>query len=397
MTDLNTLIAMAKELNASDVHIVSGLPVRCRVDGSIRNLTEELLTFEDCENYGRAMAGPRFSEIEEMGELDLAQSFPCGARTRINLFRQQGSLSAAIRLLAERIPELEELNLPPVVASFPDYRSGIVLVTGEQFTNEVTEAIRHKTTDQLRDKYRDKDMLLVDDIQFIAGKEATQIEFFNTFNNLHEAGHQIVLTSDRPPSDMVRLEERLRSRFEWGLMADIQPPDYETRAAIVREKALQMGLDLPKPVLEYIAENITSNVRQIEGTVKKLLAYQELDNASMDPDTVIRAVRDLIRNSDSFMPSPEIIIEETGKCYGIDVSDIMGSSRTKEVTIARQVSMYIIRNLTKLSLPEIGRVFGRDHSTVIHSLEKVEGLIKTHRETAENIRDIKSNVNARTY
>ena len=158
-----------------------------------------------------------------------------------------------------------------------------------------------------------------------------------------------------------------------------------------------MGLDLPKPVLEYIAENITSNVRQIEGTVKKLLAYQELDNASMDPDTVIRAVRDLIRNSDSFMPSPEIIIEETGKCYGIDVSDIMGSSRTKEVTIARQVSMYIIRNLTKLSLPEIGRVFGRDHSTVIHSLEKVEGLIKTHRETAENIRDIKSNVNARTY
>ena len=138
MTDLNTLIAMAKELNASDVHIVSGLPVRCRVDGSIRNLTEELLTFEDCENYGRAMAGPRFSEIEEMGELDLAQSFPCGARTRINLFRQQGSLSAAIRLLAERIPELEELNLPPVVASFPDYRSGIVLVTGETGSGKST-------------------------------------------------------------------------------------------------------------------------------------------------------------------------------------------------------------------------------------------------------------------
>ena len=275
--------------------------------------------------------------------------------------------------------------------------SKIVLVTGEQFTNEVTEAIRHKTTDQLRAKYRDKDMLLVDDIQFIAGKEATQVEFFNTFNNLYESGHQIVLTSDRPPSDMVRLEERLRSRFEWGLMADIQPPDYETRAAIVREKALQLGLDLPKPVLEYIAENITSNIRQIEGTVKKLLAYKELDNANMDPDTVMRAVRDLIRNSDSFMPSPEVIIEETGKCYGIEVSDIMSSSRTKEVTMARQVSMYIIRQLTKLSLPEIGRVFGRDHTTVIHSLEKVEGLIKETRETAENIRDIKSNVNARTY
>ena len=282
-----------------------------------------------------------------------------------------------------------------VHAAHPEYK--IVLVTGEQFTNEVTEAIRHKTTDQLRTKYRDKDMLLVDDIQFIAGKDATQVEFFNTFNNLYESGHQIVLTSDRPPSDMVRLEERLRSRFEWGLMADIQPPDYETRAAIVREKALQLGLDLPQPVLEYIAENITSNVRQIEGTVKKLLAYRELDNASMDPDTVMRAVRDLIRNSDSFMPAPEVIIEETGKCYGIEVGDIMSSSRTKEVTLARQVAMYIVRQLTKLTLPEIGRVFGRDHSTVLHSLEKVEGLIKEDRETAENIRDIKSNVNARTY
>jgi chromosomal replication initiator protein len=282
-----------------------------------------------------------------------------------------------------------------VQSAHPDYK--IVLVTGEQFTNEVTEAIRCKTTDQLRAKYRDKDMLLVDDIQFIAGKEATQVEFFNTFNNLHESGHQIVLTSDRPPSDMVRLEERLRSRFEWGLMADIQPPDYETRAAIVREKALQLGLDLPKPVLEYIAENITSNIRQIEGTVKKLLAYKELDNANMDPDTVMRAVRDLIRNSDSFMPAPEIIIEETSKCYGVAMSDIMSTSRTKEVAIARQVAMYIIRQQTKLSLPEIGRVFGRDHTTVIHSLEKVEGLIKENRETAENIRDIKSNVNARAY
>ncbi len=280
-------------------------------------------------------------------------------------------------------------------SSRPDAKA--VLVTGEQFTNEVTEAIRHKTTDQLRAKYRDKDMLLVDDIQFIAGKDATQIEFFNTFNNLYESGHQIVLTSDRPPSDMVRLEERLRSRFEWGLMADIQPPDYETRVAIVREKAMLLGLDLPQPVLEYIAENITSNIRQIEGTVKKLLAYQELDNASMDPDTVMRAVRDLIRNSDSFMPSPEVIIEETGKCYGIEVDDIMSSTRIKEVTMARQVAMYIIRQLTKLSLKDIGRVFGRDYTTVIHSLEKVEGLIKEDRETAENIRDIKSNINARTY
>lgn len=277
----------------------------------------------------------------------------------------------------------------------PEYN--IVFVKGEQFTNEVTEAIRYKTTDQLRAKYRDKDMLLVDDIQFIAGKQATQVEFFNTFNDLHESGHQIVLTSDRPPSDMIQLEARLRSRFEWGLMVDIQPPDYETRVAIVQEKAIQMGLDLPRAVLEYIAENIKSNIRQIEGTVRKLLAFKELENATMDSETILRAVRDLIRDSDSLMPSPEIIIEETAKCYGVEVSDIMSTSRTAKLTLARQVSMYIIRSLTQLSLPEIGRVFGRDHTTVMHSLEKVEKLMKSNREVSENIRDIKSNVNARYY
>ena len=282
-----------------------------------------------------------------------------------------------------------------VQAKHPEYK--MIIVTGEQFTVEVTEAIRYKTTDQLRAKYRDKDMLLVDDIQFIAGKEATQVEFFNTFNNLYESGHQIVLTSDRPPSDMMRLEERLRSRFEWGLMADIQSPDYETRLAIVKEKAIQLNLELPDVVLEAIAKNITANVRQIEGIVKKMLALKQLENAEMDTTTLMRALQELLRDKDSYMPSPEAIIEETGKCYGIDVSEIMSTSRTKEVAMARQVAMYIIRQLTKLSLPEIGRVFGRDHTTVIHSLEKVEGLIKENREVAENIRDIKSNVNARGY
>ncbi|MBR1780257.1 MAG: chromosomal replication initiator protein DnaA, partial [Oscillospiraceae bacterium] len=166
----------------------------------------------------------------------------------------------------------------------------------------------------------------------------------------------------------------------------------------VREKAHQVGLgSLPDPSLELIAENVTGNVRQNEGTVKKLLAFQELEGASMDLETTMRAVRELIRSSESLMPSPDVIIDETGKCYGIDVSDILSTSRTKEITLARQVAMYVIRQLTKLSLPEIGKIFSRDHTTVIHSLEKVEGLIKEDRETAENIRDIKSNVNARNY
>ena len=279
--------------------------------------------------------------------------------------------------------------------SHPEFQ--MVFVKGEQFTNDLNEAIRNKTTDQFRNKYRDKDVLMVDDIQFIAGKEYAQVEFFNTFNNLYEAGHQIVLTSDRPPSDMPRLEERLRSRFEWGLMMDIKPPDFETRLAIVQEKANQLGLELSMPVLELIAKSITANVRQLEGTVKKLLAYKEMENGKMDTDAVMRAVRDLIRDNQSFAPSPEVIIEETGKCYGIEVSDIMSGSRTKEITLARQVAMYITRQQTQLSLPEIGKVFDRDHSTIIHSLQKVETLKAEDRETAEIIRDIISNINSRTY
>ena len=194
---------------------------------------------------------------------------------------------------------------------------------------------------------------------------------------------------------MMRLEDRLRTRFEQGLIADIQPPDYETRVAIIKNKAILLGLDLPNAVLEYIAENITANVRQLEGTIKKILAYRDLMGANVDTDTVIRAVRELIREKDSFMPSPQEIIEETAKFYGIAPEAIRGQSRTKEIALARQISMYLIRSITNLSLSDIGKEYGRDHTTVIHSLEKVEHLIKQDRETAETIKDIKSNINAR--
>ena len=194
---------------------------------------------------------------------------------------------------------------------------------------------------------------------------------------------------------MMRLEDRLRTRFEQGLIADIQPPDYETRVAIIKNKAILLGLDLPNAVLEYIAENITANVRQLEGTINKILAYRDLMGANVDTDTVIRAVRELIREKDSFMPSPQEIIEETAKFYGIAPEAIRGQSRTKEIALARQISMYLIRSITNLSLSDIGKEYGRDHTTVIHSLEKVEHLIKQDRETAETIKDIKSNINAR--
>ncbi|MGM9537695.1 MAG: chromosomal replication initiator protein DnaA [Candidatus Onthomonas sp.] len=277
----------------------------------------------------------------------------------------------------------------------PEYN--IIFIKGDEFTNELQEAIRSKSTDAFRAKYRDKDLLLVDDIQFIAGKEATQEEFFNTFNNLYEANHQIVLTSDRPPSDMSKLENRLRTRFEWGLLADIQPPDYETRCAIIKNKAILLGLELPNDLVEYIAQNITANVRQLEGTIKRLLAYRDLMGQNVNDENTSRAIQALIRARDEYVPSPEVIIEETAKYYSIDPKAILGNSRTKDIVLARQVSIYLIRSITNLSLPEIGKVFNQHHTTVMHSLDKVEKMMKDNRELSEIVRDIKSNINSRSY
>ena len=277
----------------------------------------------------------------------------------------------------------------------PEYE--IIYVKGDEFTNELNEAIRLNSTDAFRQKYRDKDLLLVDDIQFIAGKDATQEEFFNTFNNLYEAGHQIVLTSDRPPSEMARLENRLQTRFEWGLLADIQPPDYETRCAIIKNKAILLGLEVPQDVIEYIAQHITANVRQIEGTVKRLLAYRDLMGQDINDENVGRAIRELIHARDEYIPSPEVIIEETAKYYAMDPRQITGTSRTKDVVLARQVSIYLTRSITNLSLPEIGKVYGKDHTTIMHSLSRVETQMKTNRELTEIVRDIKSNINSRGY
>ncbi|MBQ3090763.1 MAG: chromosomal replication initiator protein DnaA [Oscillospiraceae bacterium] len=277
----------------------------------------------------------------------------------------------------------------------PEYK--ICFVKGDQFSNELQEAIRTKTTDQFRQRYRDKDLLMVDDIQFIAGKESTQEEFFNTFNNLHEAGRQIVLTSDRSPSEMSRLEQRLKTRFEWGLMADIQPPDYETRCAIIKNKAIMLGLDLPADVLEYIARNITDNVRSLEGTVKRLLAHRDLMGQSINSESASRAIQALIRAKDEYTPSPEIIIEETAKYYNMDPAVIRGSTRTKDVVLVRQISIHLIRTITNLSLPDIGKVFGQHHTTIMHSLDKIEKQLKEDRSLSEIVRDIRSNINSRSY
>lgn len=276
----------------------------------------------------------------------------------------------------------------------PDYN--IVYLTGEQFTNEFIEAVRSGKNFEFRDKYRNADLFLMDDIQFIAGKDQTQEEFFHTFNSLYDNHGQIVLTSDRVPSDMLRLEERLRTRFEWGLMVDIQPPDYETRWAITKNKALEMGITLPDDVCNYIAENITNNVRQLEGTVKKIKAYRDLTGMPMDVANVSRAIKDMYKIKAQNVPTPELIISEVCRFYSLEEAVLRGTQKNKTTVEARQIAMYLIRKMTTLSLPDIAEPFGKNHTTVLHAIRRVEEeLPNTANGLQDNIRDITANINAR--
>ncbi len=270
----------------------------------------------------------------------------------------------------------------------------IAYIKGDEFTNQLVKSIKDGTAEEFRQKYRNVDLFLVDDIQFIAGKQQTQNEFFHTFNNIYEAGHQIVITSDRPPLEMSILDDRLRTRFEGGLMADIQPPDLETRMAITRNKAGQLGLLLSDDAVEYIANNITANIRQIEGVIKRLTAYKEILDDIITIDSVKRAIKDVIRIG-TYIPTPESIIRETARYYSLKPEDLRGQSRSKNTAMARQVSMYLMRSLTNLSLKDIGAEYeDRNHATVLSSIRKVEDLLKTDPAMAGTVRDITSNINS---
>ena len=271
----------------------------------------------------------------------------------------------------------------------------IVYIKGDEFTNELIAAIQKGSQAEFKNKYRQCDLMLIDDIQFIAGKESTQQEFFHTFNALYESRKQIVMTSDRKPSDMPTLEDRLRTRFEWGLLADIQPPDYETRMAILKNKANSLNLKLDDDVCNYIAINITNNVRQIEGTVKKIMAYHNLTGMELDLPNVSRAIDDMFKSEGSAVPTPSLIIGQVSKFYAIDETILRGTKKNKNTAEARQVAMYLIRQLTNLSLPDIGQEFSRDHSTVLHSIRKIELALKGgSQQLSDNIRDITANINS---
>ena len=279
-------------------------------------------------------------------------------------------------------------------ADHPDYK--IIYVKGDSFTNELIAAIREGRTQEFRDKYRMADVFLMDDVQFIAGRDSTQEEMFHTFNTLYELKKQIAFTSDRPPKEMLRLEDRLKTRFEWGLLADIIPPDYETRTAIIKSKAIRMGMELPDYIIQLIAETITANVRQIEGTVNKIMAFQDLNGDKVDKNTVIRAVKDIFKEKSDILPTADVIIQEVCNFYNLEPSLLRGQGRSKDISLARQIAMYQIRRMTNLSLKEIGAEFGgRDHSTVLNALNRIEDLVKTDPEKAEIIKDITTNINSR--
>lgn len=269
--------------------------------------------------------------------------------------------------------------------------SKILYVTSEVFTNELINAIKDNTNDQFRNKYRGIDILLIDDIQFIAGKERIQEEFFHTFNTLYESGKQVILSSDKPPKDIPLLEDRLKSRFEWGIIADISNPDYETRLAILRKKAQIDNIIIDDEILSAIATRIDSNIRELEGTLNKLIATASLtSNRQITMEMAEKAINDIVSQQEKVI-SATYIQETVGKYFNINPKDLKGSKRSNDITFPRQIAMYLCRNVANMSLPQIGKDFGkRDHTTVMHACNKIEKEIKTNSNTKLIVESVKN-------
>ena len=272
-------------------------------------------------------------------------------------------------------------------------KTKILYVTSEQFTNDVIESIRTASTKKLRDKYRYVDVLIIDDIQFIIGKEQTQEEFFNTFNTLHQNGKQIILSSDKPPKEMETLDERFKSRFEWGLIADIQPPDYETRMAILAKKAESMGKVVDEEIFKYIASNIKSNIRELEGAFNKIIAYSKLNNVDINLENAEEALKDIIYPDKPKDITPSYILKKVCEEYNISEEDVSSKKRNAELVEPRQIVMYLCRDMTEASLADIGRILGKkDHTTIIHGVKKIESEMAENNNMAQKVKAIKNKI-----
>ncbi len=284
-----------------------------------------------------------------------------------------------------------------------DPSKNVLYVTSETFTNELIEALKAgKTGSELamtkfREKYRNNDVLLIDDIQFIIGKESTQEEFFHTFNHLHVSGKQIIISSDKPPKDIETLEARLRTRFEWGLIADISSPDYETRMAILRKKEELDGLEryhIPDDVMQYIANNIKSNIRELEGSLNKLIALSNLENKPIDIPLAAEALKDMISPDDNRVVTPELILDIVSEHFNVPISDLKGKKRNAEIVLPRQIVMYLCRVMTDTSLKAIGAFLGgKDHASVTHGIKKIEAEIKTDEALHNTVNIIMKKIN----
>ena len=270
---------------------------------------------------------------------------------------------------------------------FPNMR--LLYLPSEMFTNELVAAIKNNKNVEFRSRFRNVDVLMLDDIQFIAGRDSTQEEFFHTFNALHSAGKQIIISSDKPPREIARLEERLRSRFEWGLVADIQKPDFDTRVAILRKKADNEGIEISNDMLELIAGRIESNIRELEGSLTRVNAYARLNHCEISEEVIGHALKDIAVVRDPKRITPDVIIDCVAEYYGLSAAQVRGDSRKKEIAQARHMAVYLTREMTGLSLPRIGDAFGRDHSTIINSCDKITKQLASSAETKAAVTDLK--------
>ena len=285
-----------------------------------------------------------------------------------------------------------------IIDQNPDTK--VLYVTSEEFTNEVIESIRNGNSSAMtkfRDKYRTVDVLMIDDIQFIIGKESTQEEFFHTFNTLQTQGKQIILTSDKPPKEMETLEERIRSRFEWGLMADIGTPDYETRMAILRRKKDMDDFELDDEILDYIATNIKSNIRELEGAFNKVVAYAKLEKKEVTLELAEQALKDIIAPNETKQITADYIISMVAEHYNVSTADLCGNKRSSKIVMPRQVAMYLCREILAIPLKNVGQYLGnRDHTTVMHGVEKIEKELQTNEQLQSTIDTLKKKINPQT-
>ncbi|NLZ47660.1 MAG: chromosomal replication initiator protein DnaA [Clostridiales bacterium] len=362
--------------------------------------SEEAVTTEKAENSSESETKKNVQATDEMiSTLNPKYTFDSFVIGNSNRFAHAASLAVAESPAKAYNPlfiyggvGLGKTHLMHAIGHFilqSNPKAKVVYVSSEKFTNELINSIKDDSNIEFRNKYRNVDVLLIDDIQFIAGKERTQEEFFHTFNALHEANKQIILSSDRPPKEIPTLEDRLRSRFEWGLIADIQPPDFETRIAILKKKADVEKLDIPNEVMVYIASQIKSNIRELEGALIRIVAYSSLTNREISVDLASEALKDIISNKKSKQITVEYIQETVAAYYNLRVEDLKSQRRTRNVAFPRQIAMYLSRKLTDMSLPKIGEEFGgRDHTTVIHAYEKISESLQKDESLQNAINDL---------